>query len=135
LMKHASHVITCTPFLDKFVKRFNKNTTDISSTINTDIYKPKLSYLDKSIINLGWSGSHSTSKYLHLLDRVLKEISNEFYIRLIVIGDSKFEIEGVDINAIDWRLESEVEDLSKIDIGLYPLPNEEWVYGKSGLKA
>ena len=28
-----------------------------------------------------------------------------------------------------------VEDLQRIDIGLYPLPNEKWVYGKSGLKA
>ena len=29
----------------------------------------------------------------------------------------------------------EVIDLQRIDIGIYPLPNEEWVLGKSGLKA
>ncbi|MCX6296922.1 MAG: glycosyltransferase family 4 protein [Bacteroidetes bacterium] len=52
LMKKADHVITCTPMLDEFVRKFNFNTTDIS-----------------------------------------------------------------------------------LDIGLYPLPNEPWVYGKSGLKA
>ena len=35
LIKTAKHVITCTPFLDKFVKKYNNKTTDISSTINT----------------------------------------------------------------------------------------------------
>ena len=30
---------------------------------------------------------------------------------------------------------SEVQDLQEIDIGLYPLPDEEWVLGKSGLRA
>ena len=28
-----------------------------------------------------------------------------------------------------------MQDLQEIDIGLYPLPDEEWVLGKSGLKA
>ncbi len=34
-----------------------------------------------------------------------------------------------------WSSASEVTDLQRIDIGLYPLPDEEWVLGKSGLKA
>ena len=37
LMKKADHVITCTPYLDEFVRKYNTKTTDISSTINTDI--------------------------------------------------------------------------------------------------
>jgi glycosyltransferase involved in cell wall biosynthesis len=28
-----------------------------------------------------------------------------------------------------------VSDLQQIDIGLYPIPDDPWVYGKSGLKA
>jgi glycosyltransferase involved in cell wall biosynthesis len=52
-----------------------------------------------------------------------------------VIGDPGFAIPGVEVEALPWRLESEVEDLLGIDIGLYPLPHEEWVLGKSGLKA
>jgi L-malate glycosyltransferase len=36
LMKKANHVITCTPFLDEFVKKYNPNTTDISSTVDTE---------------------------------------------------------------------------------------------------
>src|ERR1700694_2541417 len=32
LMKKSDHVITCTPFLDEFVRKYNPHTTDISST-------------------------------------------------------------------------------------------------------
>ncbi len=55
--------------------------------------------------------------------------------RLLVIGDKEFKMEGVDVTSIAWQESTEVIDLSKIDIGLYPLPDEEWVLGKSGLKA
>jgi len=136
-MRKAKHVITCTPKLDEFVRQFNSKTTDISSTINTETYQAKkeADYQAKSPIVLGWSGSHSTSKYLHLLDRVLREVSGLKNIKLRVIGDAEFEINGVEVEAMEWRRESEVKDLSQIDIGLYPLPNEDWVYGKSGLKA
>ena len=36
---------------------------------------------------------------------------------------------------IQWSKKNEVADLQGIDIGLYPLPQNDWVLGKSGLKA
>lgn len=135
LMKKARHVITCTPKLDEFVRQYNQKTTDISSTIDTETYKAKTNYNFSEPITLGWSGSHSTSKYLHLIQEPLKQLSQKFPIRLQVIGDLNFTMEGIEVNAMAWKRETEVQDLGKIDIGLYPLPNEDWVLGKSGLKA
>ena len=135
LMRHSNHVITCTPHLDSFVRKFNSNTTDISSTINTDLYIPANKYNNDSILTIGWSGSHSTSKYVYLLQEILLEISKKHIFKLLVIGDPLFNMEGINCEAIKWNEKSEVIDLQRIDIGIYPLPNEEWVLGKSGLKA
>ena len=135
LMKKAKHVITCTPTLDAFVRQHNQKTTDISSTINTDWYQPKSSYPKKEELILGWSGSHSTSKYLHLLDEVIKELLKKYSLKIKVIGDADFNMSEVNVNSIEWNSEDEVKELSEIDIGLYPLPDESWVLGKSGLKA
>src|SRR5207253_9840629 len=77
----------------------------------------------------------STSRYLHLLDGPLRKLQETHGIEVRVIGDASFAIEGAFVRATDWRLESEVEDLAELDIGVYPLPDEEWVLGKSGLKA
>ncbi|MBD0295489.1 MAG: glycosyltransferase family 4 protein, partial [Flavisolibacter sp.] len=135
LMKTADHVITCTPYLDQFVRKYNQKTTDISSTINTDVYKPKSDYSVKDKFTIGWSGSHSTSKYLHLLDDVFLELAEEYDFKILVMGDTTFQLAGVDVEALPWQEEYEVKVISRFDVGVYPLPDEEWVLGKSGLKA
>jgi glycosyltransferase involved in cell wall biosynthesis len=135
LMKKAKHVIVCTPKLETFVRQYNSNTTDISSTINTDLYIPINNYANDHALTLGWSGSHSTSKYLLLLEEVLKKIKNELDVNILVIGDPTFSFKSIKAEVLPWTLETELRNLQRIDIGLYPLPDEEWVYGKSGLKA
>jgi glycosyltransferase involved in cell wall biosynthesis len=135
LIKSSDHVITCTPYLDQFVRKYNGNTTDISSTINTTLYKPKSNYAVKEKIVIGWSGSHSTSKYLHLLDDVLHELAKSHSFKLLVMGDADFKLDGVEVEALPWKEEYEVDVIKSFDIGLYPLPDEEWILGKSGLKA
>jgi glycosyltransferase involved in cell wall biosynthesis len=135
LMKSADHVITCTPYLDSIVRKYNSKTTDISSTINTDKYIQIDNYRNDHRLILGWSGSHSTVPYLKLLAPVLRKLRESYDFKLLVIGTTNFEIEGVDVEALPWSEANEVYDLRRIDIGLYPLPNEEWVLGKSGLKA
>lgn len=137
LMEHADHVITCTPYLDGFVRKYNSKTTDISSTVDTEErYIPINTYTNDHEIILGWSGSHSTAKYLYLLKNVLLKLKQHIDFKLLVMGDESFFIEGVSIEAVKWTEETEIETLQKMDIGLYPLPlNDEWVLGKSGLKA
>ena len=135
LIKAADHVIACTPYLDSIVRKYNSRSTDISSTINTDKYFPIEIYSNDHKLVLGWSGSHSTVSYLRILEPVLKILRERYDFKLLVIGVSDFKIEGLDVEVIPWNESTEVRDLRRIDIGLYPLPNEVWVLGKSGLKA
>lgn len=136
LMKKADHVITCTPYLDQFVKQFNEGTTDISSTVDTDRYKARKDYsIQGQKLVLGWSGSVSTSKYLHLLDKVLLRLKEKIDFKLLVMGDHSFSIPGIETEAVAWSTDIELSTIEQFDIGLYPLPDEKWIYGKSGLKA
>ena len=84
---------------------------------------------------MGWSGSHSTSKYLHLLDDVFRDLAKEYDFRLLVMGDADFKLDGLEVEAIPWKEAYEVDVINRFDVGVYPLPDEEWVLGKSGLKA
>ncbi|GAB4093972.1 glycosyltransferase family 4 protein [Flaviaesturariibacter terrae] len=136
LMKKAKHVITCTPFLDEFVRKYNPHTTDISSTINTDTYVPVNRYRNDHKLVLGWSGSHSTIVYLYLLNDVLQELAKTHDFKLLVMGSTQYHLDGVDYEAVEWSREREIPTLQQFDIGLYPLHLEDqWVMGKSGLKA
>lgn len=135
MMRGANHVITCTPALDELARQYNSRTTDISSTINTSSYIPVNSYDNDHELVIGWSGSHSTAPYLHLLDSVLKELSRCFRFKLLVMGATSFQLPGIDVELVPWSVDVEIPTLQRIDIGVYPLPDDNWVQGKSGLKA
>ncbi|MCZ2396345.1 MAG: glycosyltransferase [Chitinophagales bacterium] len=136
LMKHADHVITCTKKLDDFARQFNKNTTNISSTVDTiNRYTAREDYDIKGEFVIGWSGSYTTARFLAILSETFKKLSKQIEFKLIVLGDASFQIEGVNIEALEWKEKIEMPTLRKFDVGLYPLVDEPWVYGKSGLKA
>ena len=137
LMKKADHVITCTPYLNQFVRRFNNNTTDISSTVDTSKkYVCVNPYTNDKPLVIGWSGSHSTIQHFVTIKNVLAAIQQKYpQIKIKVMGGSNIAIENLKIDSIEWSEEKEIPTLQSFDIGIYPLPDEQWVYGKSGLKA
>ena len=135
IIRAASHVIVSSDYLRQFAAGHNGHVTAISSTIDTDTYRPRRHSAARDGLTIGWSGSHSTAPFLNVIAPALRELSRRFTIRLLVIGTEGFTIEGVDVEARAWSLDRETADLSEMDIGVYPLPDEEWVLGKSGLKA
>ena len=138
LMKKARHVITCTPYLDRFVRQYNPNTTDISSTVDTETrYLPTNRYQNEQTLVIGWSGSHSTVRHLLTIENALNIICQKYpHVRIRAMGAAAIKTDNnLAIESIAWHNDIEISTLQSYDIGIYPLPNEEWVYGKSGLKA
>lgn len=87
-------------------------------------------------VTIGWLGSPSTVKYLHLIAPVLQDIARRYpQTRFRIMGGGDFQMAGVPWELSDWSLEGELEALADFDIGLMPLPSETWAKGKSGGKA
>ncbi len=137
LVETADHVITSSPALNDYCLTINKlgNCTYISSSIDTERFVPNNRYSNEHKIVIGWTGTFSTRPYLDLLRPVFIELRKLRDFRLVVIGNFSYDFPEMDMDVIQWSAETEVVDLQKIDIGVYPLPMNEWVMGKSGLKA
>src|SRR5690606_14877295 len=137
LIKHARYVIVCTPSLEEFALKLNKfqKVADISSTFDTDRFIPVKNYNQNSPVIIGWTGTHSTLPFLDSLQPVLSSLANERNFELLVIANKEYQMEGVPTRFKFWSADTEVEDLHKIDIGLYPIPADDWSLGKSSLKA
>jgi L-malate glycosyltransferase len=137
LIKTADHVISSSPFLNDHCLNINTNKacTYISSSIDTSRFVPANSYTNDHKIVIGWTGTFSSKVYLDLLRNVFIELNKRCQFSLRVIGNFEYELPGIDLEVIQWSKEKEVEDMQGIDIGVYPLFQNDWVLGKSGLKA
>lgn len=134
LMRFADAIIVCSPFLQNFCKKYNDHVTTILATYNTDATSPK-THAVKEITTIGWTGTHSTMKYLSIVAEALADLSKIRKIEFLVICNTPYQNKAIPVRNITWTAEHEISDLKQIDIGLYPLEKEEWVLGKSGNKA
>lgn len=137
LIKSANHVITSSPFLNALCLKININNacTYISSSVDTDRFKPANPSSNKDSVVIGWTGTFSSKVYLDMLRSVFIELAARVEFKLKVIGNFDYDLPGINLEVIQWNIQTEVEDLQSIDIGVYPLPTDDWVLGKSGLKA
>jgi glycosyltransferase involved in cell wall biosynthesis len=86
---------------------------------------------------VGWVGTHGTWCYLRSIFPVLEKVAESvpFRLRIVGSGQQTLTLRGIEVEMIPWRMDREVQDFQSLDVGLYPLPDDEWAQGKSGLKA
>lgn len=137
LIRTADHVITSSPFLNRTCFDLNEQRacTYISSSVDTDRFQPATPYSNDKPVVIGWTGTFSSRVYLDLLRGVFQRLARRVPFKLRVIGNFDYNLPGVDLEVLRWSAEQEVAQLQALDIGVYPLPIDDWVLGKSGLKA
>jgi glycosyltransferase involved in cell wall biosynthesis len=131
----ASHVMVGNPYLAEYARQVNDRVTIVPSTIDTERYRAVKRPEKTGPPVIGWTGSHSTVQHLDTLRGALKKLAQRESFRLRVIGTPDYECAPVDVEAMHWRSDTEPEDLSVIDIGVMPLPDDKWSKGKCGMKA
>jgi glycosyltransferase involved in cell wall biosynthesis len=123
-------------YLLNYATQFNRAVKVVPTTIDTDEYIKKTTSINKQQICIGWSGSITTIKHFSLavsaLEKLKQKYGNRIYFK--VIGDESYSNETLGIKGITWNRETELNDLSEIEIGIMPLPDDEWSKGKCGLK-
>lgn len=129
-------VIAGNDYLANYASKYNSNIKVIPTTIDTNYHKRSITPERKNQVCIGWTGSHTTIQYLDYLIPTLKKIKRKYGDKIYfkIIGDSNFSNEELGIQGVKWNLSDEIDQLSEIDIGIMPLPENNWTLGKCGLK-
>ncbi len=109
----------------------------VPTVVDTEVFRPRVGARSPGPPVVGWIGSHSTAPYLTRIAPALTQAATGAGLRMLVIGagSASVEVTGVPVEERPWSLEREVSDFQSLDVGLYPLADDDWARGKSGFKA
>lgn len=135
LLKESKYVIIENKFTRNYALEFNKNIFTIIGPIEVNHYLPRINNDFRSKIVIGWIGSPATAVFIRPLYEVFKVLT-KMHSNLVIhfIGGSELRIDGINLVVKDWHPDTEVLDLQDFDIGIMPLPDDEWSRGKGGYK-
>jgi hypothetical protein len=125
ILRCAAAVIAGNDFLAEYAARFNRHVTVVPTSVAVKAYPPAT---NSSVV--GWIGSRTTLPYL----KALKPVFETLGIKPRVIASGDPSQLGFAAEFRPWRLETEMDELSQIGIGVAPLPDTPWERGKCGAK-
>jgi glycosyltransferase involved in cell wall biosynthesis len=134
----SDYVIVGNEYLAEYARKYNR-TVIILPTVYKSINE-STNFVDKGEKKLviGWIGSWTTLINLEIIKNSIAKLAKEFDFNFHIIGSSNIYNYKIDeferIVYIPWKLESEEEEISKFDIGIMPLFDDEWEKGKCGFK-
>lgn len=131
----SSHVIAGNNYLADYARQYNKNVTIIPSSIDTNVYEARHKKESQKRAVVGWTGSSTSQSHLESFTPLLHELLQQRDVELHVISDRKPELPGVPVTWHRWSPETEISDLARFDIGIMPMPDDQWSRGKCSMKA
>lgn len=124
-------------YLAAYAQQFNPNSVINPTTIDTEHLHNQIR--DQTIpgrLIIGWTGTHSTLKYLDQLVPVLARLEAEgldFEFRVISNQPPILPLHSLVF--IPWNKDTEIADLLTFNVGLMPLEDDMWAKGKCAFKA
>lgn len=136
IIKLADMIFAGNQYLADYARQYNENVEIIPTTIDTDEYQRLDIPNEDGKICIGWSGSITTIQHFEYAIPFLKKVKEKFgdKVKFKVVGDGSYKNVELGIEGLPWRKDTELADLSSFDIGIMPLPDDEWAKGKCGLK-
>jgi glycosyltransferase involved in cell wall biosynthesis len=131
-----AYKVTCgNQYLCNFALKHNKQVMLIPTTIDTIKAHNRTKDQKTAKVVIGWTGTHSTMPYLHLIEDALRELEEKHDFEFLVISNAPPDLNLRSLTYLPWKIETEIGDLLRINIGLMPSKTDEWAKGKCGFKA
>ncbi len=129
----SRRIIVSNEHLALHARQINGSVCIIPTLVDMRQY-PGRDIKEKTPVIIGWTGGPGNLIYLKLINKALSRLSGKYGIILRVISSRKLNMPGVKIDFIPWNQNTEAGDICSFDVGVMPLPNNEYTKGKGGFK-
>jgi len=136
ILPNVKLIIAGNSYLEKYFAKFAKSKV-IPTVLDTEVFK-RIEVRRNNPLVIGWTGVESNLHYLLAINSALEKVYKEqpFTFMIITNDGAKNPFPGASfpVEVLPWSALSEVRDLSRLDIGVMPLPESAWSEGKCGFK-
>jgi glycosyltransferase involved in cell wall biosynthesis len=123
-------------YLRDYAKQFNKQAVVNPTTIDTlHLHNQVRDQRAPGRLIIGWTGTHSTLKYLHQVVPILAELETRYDFEFRVISNQPPQLPLRSLCFQPWNKTTEILDLASLHVGLMPLEDDPWAKGKCAFKA
>ncbi|SFO47678.1 Glycosyltransferase involved in cell wall bisynthesis [Algoriphagus ornithinivorans] len=136
VMRHSHLVFAGNSYLKSYAEEAGAERVIILPTvIRVEKYPIKTTHNLRKV-SIGWIGSPTTLKYLLALEPVFRRLGNKHDLELLVINAANTILPdlGIPTRLIPWEEHKEGNQISDFDIGIMPLPDDDWERGKCAYK-
>ncbi|QJX47567.1 glycosyltransferase family 4 protein [Hymenobacter taeanensis] len=132
-----AYKISCgNEYLATYARQFNNCVMVNPTTIDTvHLHNQVRNQLTPERLVIGWTGTHSTLKYIEQVVPVLSKLEQEFDFEFRVISNEPPKLPLKSLVFVPWKKETEIADLLQFHVGLMPLEDDIWAKGKCAFKA
>jgi glycosyltransferase involved in cell wall biosynthesis len=134
ICKWSHKIAVGNDFLYSYASQFSGNVVKIPTCVDIKKDQEQCQKYDRELLNIGWTGSHSTLKYLNGIIPVINELQKNIDFNFLVIADKNPLLPFKNFEFIPWNASTETKDLSRLDVGIMPLVADAWSEGKCGFK-
>jgi len=131
---NCDYIFAGNDYLASEARKLNPAVAVIPTSVDTQKYDLSRKGKSDSLV-LVWIGSSSTRKYLEeiipFLESAALSVPN---LQLNVIADFELASNYLKIKNIAWSEQSEATELCTADVGIAPMPENNWTKGKCALK-
>jgi glycosyltransferase involved in cell wall biosynthesis len=133
VIEGAAAITPGNSYLADYARGINSRTYCLPTVVDTSRYVP-LTHPGGHPFTVGWVGSPSTAPYLVQLMEPLFRLGQEGALRLVVVGGKAPRIPGIEVEEVAWSEATEVDWINRFDVGVMPLPDDDWARGKCAFK-
>lgn len=133
LVRNAAFVLAGNDYLKDWASQYQANIEVVPTCVDPKTYRAKSNYTLKAQPEIGWVGLSSNLPYVSSIAPHLSAAIKNHNAKLHVLSGHPGDIE-LPLIFSAWSSANETQIIEQFDIGIMPLPDNEFAQGKCGLK-
>jgi glycosyltransferase involved in cell wall biosynthesis len=133
LCRLADRVVVGSEHLAGWARRHSARVDVVPTSIDTAAYEVRDRVPGERVV-VGWTGSATSMTHLEAAAPLLRRLAAARPVEIRVLSTRRPLLPDVPFVFRHWTPENEVEEIRAFDVGIKPMPDDEWARGKCPMK-